>query len=484
MADISSLLKGAGAQAVNVTAGASGAEVENFSREQLAKLPGIGGDFKTSATSARPTHSSIWDATSYAAALAGKTELRPKLKFLFKVQFFFSPEILNKFEGAGSQFQPMLKQLQENKFTFMVKQVDRPKVDFDYEEDINQYNFRTKALKRITHRELTITFMDDVGNNVIDFFRAMLMIYQPVTRGSILRDNRPNERARGDELMGSGMDFKTTGVANFASHRDVLDTVAGQAISVIRLQQIFLNPSDSAKPIKAIFYDHINPRLKSFDLDDLTHESSDPNLLTMQFDYDWLEVTKHDNVLTNGLGSSAVNTIVPSAYVQAKDEKFGNVQGATFTGAGISGDMLSGLAKDTKPDTVSNAKGSGPNAFASILNNLSGNVSKSLTANVLNKAVKTVAGNGAFANSMIGRAVTGSLNNVASNISGSIGNAVSGFTKANNPLNGMSFSSLFSSKLPQSVPPMVPTNLAANDTTTAGPDAVTVATSTNPGGTG
>ncbi len=141
-----------------------------------------------------------WYATSYAAGLAGGTSFRPKLKFLFKVEFIFT-------DAAKAQYRDILSGAGANDFTFMIKAVDRPKVDFEYEEDVNMYNFRTKVLKKIRHRDLTITFMDDVGNRVFNFFRVLMMIHSPITRGQLKRDNsleKPNNKKLS---VGSGMAF-------------------------------------------------------------------------------------------------------------------------------------------------------------------------------------------------------------------------------------------------------------------------------------
>jgi hypothetical protein len=100
--------------------------------------------------------------TSYAASIAD-SQFRPKLKFLFRVEFLFKPEVVKMF---GQETAAWAKN-----FAFLIRSVDRPKVDFEY-DDVNMYNFRIKVLKSIKHRALTMTLMDDVGNNVHEFFRT------------------------------------------------------------------------------------------------------------------------------------------------------------------------------------------------------------------------------------------------------------------------------------------------------------------------
>ena len=175
-----------------------GSVVDDFAKD---KLSAAFGQKKQDGKQSANRNDGSWYATSYAASLAGH-DYRPKLKFMFKVEFIFAQWAIQKFPDA-------FKDLQRNSFTFMVKQVDRPKIDFEYEEDINMYNFRTKVLKKIKHRPLTMIFMDDVGNRVFDFVRLLMMIHQPITEKSPLRDNsnRPPKPSSQTLPNGSGMAF-------------------------------------------------------------------------------------------------------------------------------------------------------------------------------------------------------------------------------------------------------------------------------------
>lgn len=223
-----------------------------------------------------------WSATSYAAAFVN-SQLRPKLKFMFRVEFLFKPNVLEQFASLSATW--------KNNFAFMVKSVDRPKVDFEY-EDINQYNFHTKVLKRISHKELTITFMDDVGNNVHEFFRLMMMIHSPITRrsagnaGGLADSNAPYG-------VGNGMLFSDDlmNINDFAN-RGVLSTDVGNAIQAIKVTQLYIQPGRSridldtgAKEVSFLF---VNPRIVAMDLEDLNHEANEANSFIMQFDYDFM----------------------------------------------------------------------------------------------------------------------------------------------------------------------------------------------------
>lgn len=385
-----------------------GNAVENFNRDRF-RSQGPGAGQQTGFFPGQIESSKAWDASSYAAVLAGATEFRPKLKFLFKVEFFFATEIV-----------AAMPELARTNYTFMIKTVDRPKVDFEYEDDVNQYNYRTKVLKKIKHRELTITFMDDVGNNVFDFFRSLMAIYSPITRSALSRDNEFNEKPRYDRFQtGSGMSFtgldgiQTRNDADVA-HRGDINTYAGNAITMIRVKQVFIDPTapadgDKDKAISSNYYDFINPRLVSFDLDDLNHESSDPNLLTMQFDYDWLEMTKNRGIqsLSDGLGPE-YSTVLASK----------NGEGP----AGAPTDMLLNRSTGVSGSPVMERGKSNP--FASILSSASRQVIQSVTKNSVERAVRGALGEGRISRS-ISRAVTGGLTDAVNGVTDRVGGLVS-----------------------------------------------------------
>lgn len=284
MADISKIVKQAGVHSEKTALNLFGNAVEEYAGAPLSEyLRSVTGQ-NQSATNIDPSDLSF-TATSYAASLAN-SQFRPKLKFLFRVEFLFKQGVLEQFGRADWQ----------RNFAFLIKSVDRPKVDFDY-EDINQYNFRTKVLKQIKHRDLTMTFMDDVGNNVYEFFRFMVMVHSPITRRSIYAtQNIADAKAIYD--TGSGMEFSEgLGKTNDFAHRGVINTDVGSVIEAIKVTQIFLNPQEKIdNATKQVSFFFINPRVVSFDLDDVNHETSEPNLFTMQFDYDFMVMSKMDDL--------------------------------------------------------------------------------------------------------------------------------------------------------------------------------------------
>lgn len=277
MVDVSKLLKVSGIDTKRTGKEILGNGVETFAKNNLD--PALKSLFGQSDNKPVNRNDGSWYATSYAHSLAN-TNYRPKLKFLFKVEFLFKPQIIEQYP-----------ELKTNQFVFMIRSVDRPKVDFEYEE-VNQYNFRTKVLKQIKHRELTITFMDDVGNQVYNFFRIMMMVHSPVTRRSALASHDITGQIAAYN-NGSGMLFDPAqGTTTDYAHRGAIPTDLGNAIQVIKITQMFAQPMPGADKLdgaaKEVSFFFMNPRIVSFDLDDVNHETSDPNLFTMQFDYDFM----------------------------------------------------------------------------------------------------------------------------------------------------------------------------------------------------
>lgn len=419
-----------------------GTAVESFTSQGSSALAGALGLTPAASSTAKldTPKRSEWVASSYASALAGATDYRPKLKFLFKVEFIFSPEVVAAF--------PYLK---SNDFTFMVKTVDRPKVNFEYEEDVNRYNFRTKVLKRITHQPLTIAFMDDTGNRVFDFFRTLMFLHQPITKRAINRDGSITAPTALLTDQESGMAF--TSVDSLGSpalediaHRGVINSAVGGSIAVIRVKQMYINPNGRTAPNGArtldpqeVTYDFINPRIVSFDLDDLTHESSDASILTMQFDYDWMEMVK-------------VGTLTQA------DSPHYNITVPGITGAPV--DVLNGANPSTTG--VANSVGVSPagagNQFVNILVNTAQRAGQKITSDAIDRAVKNVAGSGP-----VGAGIAGALG-------GPLGSAVAGIV-------GAAQKSLFTNPSSAKSTYSSLTRPTASDSSTLSSDGATITTS-------
>lgn len=369
MADITQALD---ASSINLEKNATdqfGAAVEDFSRG--GQDMGNASSFQTSNNSGQPRNERSFYSTSYAAALAGPTSFRPKLRFLFKVQFFFTEEakaMFTKLSGGSDS-------LGDNDFTFMVKSVDRPKIDLEYEDDVNMYNFRTKALKKIRHRELTMTFLDDTGNRVFDFFDRMMMLYSPITRRSKTRVSpfdKPTPYLNTE--IGNGMVFSdpNSGISQEEdlSHRGVINSPVGNAIESIRVKQIFVDSSEVnlSNALKQNCFDFVNPRIVSFDLDELSYESSDPSSLIMQFDYDWLEMVSM-TITDNSQLTPRYDHIANPSAVGAPIDISASTSGNGISGGG-NGHSYTGVNNTVSPSSYTQKSSRNTQQEQSILNGI------------------------------------------------------------------------------------------------------------------
>lgn len=309
MADITQILAQNGVNTHAVATQAFGNAVESFAAGPLNAAMKNAFSTTNSAPTNRTGSDGVWYGTSYGHSMANSA-YRPKLKFLFRVEFLFKPNALAQFGQSAAKW--------KDQFTFMIKEIDRPKVDFEYEE-VNQYNFRTKILKSIKHQPLNISFLDDVGNNVYEFFRFMMMVQSPITRRSIGASfNIADEYAA--YTAGSGMTFSDSpnSVTDFA-HRGVTGGAkgvdVGNVIQAIKITQIFVQPGagksgslDTSPKEIAFFF--VNPRVESFDLDNLDHEPSEFSTMSMKFDFDFMVMSDMRTLqkLGTGVGMPSVSS--------------------------------------------------------------------------------------------------------------------------------------------------------------------------------
>jgi len=180
----------------------------------------------------------------------------PKFKFLFKVQFVGFP--------GGDDFY------------FYVHRCDKPKIKFNH-VDVNYYNFRTRVLTNTILEPLQITFLDEIGNSVNDFFRAYMAQTSGVGAGNYGIDR------------GWGLASSTIPYANGYSN------TRGQKII---LEQIYVDLTKNGGP-RANRFTFLNPRIETFEFDELSHEDSNTgSMATITFSYDAIDLkTVNDNTL-------------------------------------------------------------------------------------------------------------------------------------------------------------------------------------------
>lgn len=194
----------------------------------------------------------------------------PKYKFLFVVQFTFSPEYMQ-----DQDFQ--------RKFAFVIKQSTRPSVKYTM-EDVNYYNFRTKVTTKAEFEEMNMEFYDDGRNSVHALYTAYTRAMSPVLNYASAKEM---DMAEMEGMAGnfsssrvSGIQQQVPVIANGAGSTGPLANDNKNIIREIKLYHVYDNGR------KVNIYTFINPRITSFELDDLDMAVSDINMVEMKFNYD------------------------------------------------------------------------------------------------------------------------------------------------------------------------------------------------------
>lgn len=232
--------------------------------QTIGGIPGIGSSIPGLGNIALPTaklSKYLAPITEMRLGLGGKFEpvnyatdlnaRHPKFKFLFKVLF----------KGFAAQ-----------DFYYFVHRVDRPKIKLNH-VDVNYYNFRSRVLTSVTYEPLQMTFLDEIGNSVNAFFTSYMS-----ARSGTANGNFGIERGFGDST----------------SSKPYLNGYsAGQQIII---EQIFGNGSWSNR------FMFMNPRIESFDLDDLNMEDNACSMAGISFSYDAIEMETVPNSRLYGWG--------------------------------------------------------------------------------------------------------------------------------------------------------------------------------------
>jgi len=197
-----------------------------------------------------------WESVHYADDL---NKHHPKFKFLFKVLF-------KGFAGG--------------EFYYYVHRCDKPKVRFNH-QDINYYNFRTRVLTSVIYEPLMISFLDEVGNSITEFFAAYLKERSGTGQGNY------------------GIDRGWGGATSSKPYKNGYSQQSGQQIVI---EQIFMNRDSGILSNRFTF---MNPRIETFDFDELAmDESNNGSMATVTFTYDAITVETVSNSTINSWGDT------------------------------------------------------------------------------------------------------------------------------------------------------------------------------------
>jgi len=245
-------------------------------------------------------------ASPYASDLIARA---PKNKFMFIVQFNFTP--------AYTTFQQRL-----DTFAFVVKQADRPTVAFDYEE-INMYNYKTKAIKRSTYNPLNMRFYDDDINEGMHFYNSYLRAMVPVSNMSNRQQSTLEESGMAYEQLNQSAALGVPTHPYSASVGPLLDNEK-TVLKEITLYHVFGNGH------LMNVYRFLSPKILELQLDELNMaESGDGNEIAINYSFDglYIEPNQSTNVAINPEGNVEQLTKggqYPLHYVNPQDQKHPN----------------------------------------------------------------------------------------------------------------------------------------------------------------
>lgn len=170
---------------------------------------------------------------------------------------------------------------------FNVKQIDGPKVNFQY-DTLNQYNRKRNVYRRVDYDPVNVRFLDTMDNSALKMFKYLYEVN--------LKDGRNRSKAYGGNSNNNkgvyqGNPLTTEdqflGQHNFGLDNNIFDTTSYP----IKSLDLFIVHGSKYNLIR-----FVHPKIISMDHDVMTYESSAPIEIGMQFAYETVlyETLNHD----------------------------------------------------------------------------------------------------------------------------------------------------------------------------------------------
>jgi hypothetical protein len=188
----------------------------------------------------------------------------PKLKFNFTVDI----ELRVTLDGSGSS---TLGSDRMESLDIPVKSATRPSPSIVY-TDVNYYNYRTKVATKTDYGSASITFYDDADDKAQNLYKTYLNYVSPISNlTSFMTLDKISDTPFGQ-----------------LSSIDMLPSNAAQGlIRVIRLHHFYKHRNKFMRTTYAC----MNPKINSFQPDELSMVESDVNTITLDFNYDGLNIS-------------------------------------------------------------------------------------------------------------------------------------------------------------------------------------------------
>lgn len=181
-------------------------------------------------------------------------QVTPKLTFNFTLEVYFRNPMLQNSLVWGHENLEMI--------TIPLKTATRPTTNVTY-TDVNYYNYRTKVATRTEYGPVSVSMYDDGANVVHDFYKHYMETISPIAKN-------------GDSMELADSPFATP----FSGASSLAPLVHGSGL--IRFMKVNHFHRVANVWLKTV-YTYVNPKIQSFNLDELDMTKSDVNTVTMEF---------------------------------------------------------------------------------------------------------------------------------------------------------------------------------------------------------
>jgi len=236
----------------------------------------------------------------FARATNDKMYALPRYKFMYYVRFNLNPNVSNQsLQQVDNMFTSSLKlngYEDQRAISFLVKKIDRPKVDLVTQEN-NQYNLRRQNYTKVTYRDITMTLHDTSDNRAlnmwINYFRFYFGDSQSLyPRG---RDNQDGLAPASSQIpqsfeniqYGYGLSAQV-GSRNFFDSIEIWSLFGGS--DVVGQKKVFTPEGGKYEPITSsqgtVVTKLMRPRIASIDWGSFDSSDSGLTEVTMSLKYE------------------------------------------------------------------------------------------------------------------------------------------------------------------------------------------------------
>jgi hypothetical protein len=208
---------------------------------------------------------------------------------------------------------PNDESLDMKEMIFPIKQASRPNITFTY-EDVNYYNYRTKVATKTDYGTFQLTFYDDVQNTAHFFFDSYLNKVSPVSNINPFTDAPVNdaldEAGRGLNNFNFGNRHRAFGGSG--SIGPLADDAKLGFIKRITIRHYYI--TQGLGDIDFIDYVYVNPKVVNMTLDELDMSDTEVNLITLNFNYDYVYIDRGTKQPDEPAPADDTNTRDPEIY--------------------------------------------------------------------------------------------------------------------------------------------------------------------------